>query len=52
MQPEIKAEIIACRGLPSCPFEGDDAVQNQKDGCQKCTRIFVDELGHETQFGN
>jgi hypothetical protein len=42
------SDVIVCAGPPLCPFEGDEAVQNQVDGCPNCERITVHENGSET----
>jgi len=41
------SEIIICAGPPLCLLQGDEAVQNQIDGCPKCRRIVVDGRGHQ-----
>ena len=31
-------DVIVCAGPPTCPLEGDEAVQNAVDGCTNCER--------------
>ena len=44
-----EAEVIVCQGPPTCPFEGDEAVQNQIDGCPNCRRIVIPADGTEVE---
>lgn len=43
-------EIIICVGPPLCLLQGDEAVQNQIDGCPKCRRVTVAPDGRETEY--
>ncbi len=44
------SEIIVCAGPPACLLSGDEAVQNQNDGCPRCRRIVIDADGNETEY--
>ena len=46
----MSQQIIICDGPPLCPFEGDEAVQNQNDGCPRCHRIVIRDDGSETEI--
>lgn len=47
---EEAAEVIVCAGPPACMLQGDEAMQNQIDGCPRCRRIVVHEDGSETEY--
>lgn len=46
----MAGEVVVCAGPPFCMLEGDEAVQNQIDGCPKCRRIIVGDDGTETEY--
>lgn len=47
---EAVSEVIVCCGPPDCLLQGDQAVQNQKDGCPLCKRILIRADGTETEY--
>lgn len=47
---EDDPEVIVCAGPPDCLLQGDEAVQNQIDGCPRCRRIVVRADGSETEY--
>lgn len=47
---EGNGEIVVCLGPPTCLFQGDEAVENQIDGCPNCRRIFYLSDGTECEY--
>lgn len=44
------SEVIVCEGPSRCLLQGDEAVENQLNGCPLCKRIIVHADGTETEY--
>lgn len=47
---EDDATIVVCAGPPLCLLKGDEAIENQEDGCPRCRRIIIHDDGTESEY--